>query len=121
MSALNLATKYAQSLFDVVGSEDRQKTLNEMQQLTTVFTPDVISFFTSPHNLPENKKSAINAALEGKTSATTYNFVATLVENDRLAFWSRIVAAYEKLVLASSDAAQRIPLVVPEEAKTNFS
>ena len=62
MSALNLATKYAQSLFDVVGSEDRQKTLKEMQQLTTVFTPDVISFFTSPHNLPENKKSALIAA-----------------------------------------------------------
>ena len=102
MSALNLATKYAQSLFDVVGKEDRQNTLKEMQQLSTVFTPDVLTFFTSPYNLPENKKSAINAALEGKTSATTYNFIVTLVENDRLGFWTRIVTAYEKLVLASS-------------------
>ena len=71
MSALNLATKYAQSLFDVVPKEDRQKTLKELQQLTTVFTPDVIGFFSSPHNTPENKKAAVNAAIEGNVSGST--------------------------------------------------
>lgn len=102
MSALNLATKYAQSLFDVVPKENRQATLKEMQQLTTVFTPDVINFFSSPHNAVENKKSAVNAAIEGKVSAHTHNFILTLVENDRLAFWSRIVPAFEKLVLSAT-------------------
>lgn len=102
MSALNLANKYAQSLFDVVGKEDRQKTLKELQQLSAVFTPEVISFFSSPHNVLENKKAAVNAAIEGKTSGPTYNFILTLVENDRLVFWSKIVPAFEKLVLSST-------------------
>lgn len=102
MSALNIATKYAQSLFDVVPKEDRQKTLKELQQLTTVFTKEVIGFFSSPHNTPENKKAAVNAAIEGKVSGSTYNFILTLVENDRLAFWSHIIPAYEKLVLSAT-------------------
>lgn len=101
MSALNLISKYAQSLFDVTDQATRAKVLSELQQLTSVFSDDVVGFFSSPNNTIENKKTVVNAAIEGKASVETFNFIHTLIANDRLAFFQRIVQEYEKIVLAS--------------------
>ncbi len=104
MSALNLASKYAQALFETAQPELRTKIIAELKQLVPLFDKSIVEFFQSPHNTIETKKSVLNMALEGKTSPEVFNFMHTLVLNERLAVLDKIAAEFEKLGMTSLGA-----------------
>lgn len=103
MSSNNVVTKYAKSLFDVTYASgtagDVGQQLNEIQK---AFTADVVAFFQSPFNTAENKLTVAKAALEGKASVEAFNFVLTLVQNERVSLLKEIAKEFSSLVQASA-------------------
>ena len=103
MSSNNVVTKYAKSLFDVTYASgtagDVGQQLNEIQK---AFTADVVAFFQSPFNTAENKLAVAKAALEGKASVEAFNFVLTLVQNERVSLLKEIAKEFSSLVQASA-------------------
>jgi F-type H+-transporting ATPase subunit delta len=102
MSADLIVQKYSNSLF--AAGEENKKTeqiASELSQITKIFAQsDVMSFFNSPFNANDNKVMVAKSALEGKCSPETFNFMITLVQNERVAFLEQINEAFQGLVRA---------------------
>lgn len=92
MSAEIIIEKYANSLFEVASTLGKlPQILAELDSVTTAFSEQaVIEFFNSPFNSQDNKIAAAKSSLEGKVSAEVFNFVATLVNNERMHLVSEI-------------------------------
>lgn len=103
MSSNNVVTKYAKSLFDVTYAKGIAGEVGQqLNEITKAFTPDVVAFFKSPFNTEDNKLTVAKAALEGKASAETFNFILVLVQNERVALLSEIAKEFSSLVQASA-------------------
>lgn len=103
MSANNVVKKYAKSLFDVTYEKGVAGEVGQqLNELTKIFSNEVVSFFTSPFNTAENKLSVAKTALEGKVATETFNFVLTLVQNERVALLKDITKDFSSLVQASA-------------------
>lgn len=103
MSANSVVVKYAKSLFDVTYQKGLAGDVGQqLNELTKVFTKDVVAFFESPFNSAENKITVVKNALEGKVSAEAFNFILTLVQNDRVALFEGIAKEFSSLVQASA-------------------
>jgi F-type H+-transporting ATPase subunit delta len=103
MSANNVVTKYAKSLFDVTYEKGTAGDVgHQLNELTKIFTTDVVTFFQSPFNSTENKLAVAKTSLEGKVTAETFNFVLTLVQNERVALLKEIAKEFSTLVQASA-------------------
>ena len=104
MSANLIVQKYSQSLFEA--TEEIKKTdvvAAELNQVAQLFVQDeTLSFFSSPFNTNDNKVMVAKSALEGKCSPELFNFMITLVQNDRVAFVGDINEAYQTLVRAKT-------------------
>lgn len=103
MSSNSVVTKYAKSLFDVTYAKGNAGDVGQqLNEITKAFTPEVIMFFQSPFNTAENKLTVAKAALEGKATAEAFNFVLTLVQNERVSLFKEIVKEFSSLVQASA-------------------
>lgn len=120
MSANNVVIKYARALFDVTYEKglagDVGQQLNEVSK---AFSPDVVTFFQSPFNDVEQKQTVAKTALEGKVSAETFNFVVTLVQNERVALLKEITKEFSSLVQASAGITKG-KLYSAQEVSTEF-
>jgi F-type H+-transporting ATPase subunit delta len=121
MSSDAIAQKYSQALFETSEQAGLSKQVaEELTEVVKAFSDaSVVSFFTSPHNSVDNKLTAAKSALEGKCSPLTFNFIATVVEKERVAFLSEIGQAFQKLVLAKAGETEGT-LFVAGEVSADF-
>jgi len=103
MSSNNVVKKYSKALFDVAYAKgiagDAGQQLNEVSK---AFTEDVVKFFSNPFNQAEQKMTVAKSALEGKCLPEVYNFVVTLVQNERVSLLKDIAKDFGSLVQASA-------------------
>lgn len=97
MSAVIVVEKYAHSLFEVaVAANTVTKTMQELDVVATAFSDkSTIDFFKSPFNSQDNKTAAAKSSLEGKVSAEVFNFIVTLVLNERVHLISEINTVFK--------------------------
>ncbi len=121
MSADVLVQRYSQALLQTAEANKKSDQVgNELAQVTEIFSQeDVLSFFDSPFNSGDNKVMVAKSALEGKCSAEVFNFLITLVQNERLAFLSQISSAYQAAARAKGGETEGI-LYVATEATDGF-
>src|SRR5690349_11621149 len=99
MSSNNVVKKYAKSLFDVTYEKGSAGDVGtQLNEIAKIFTGETVAFFTSPFNTAENKLTAAKAALEGKVTPETFNFILTLVQNERVALLKDIAKEFSSLV-----------------------
>lgn len=86
MSAEIIAEKYANALFESVKAAGTlASTATEIESISKVFgEKSSLDFFSSPFNSLDQRVSSAKASLEGKVSAEVFNFVSTLVKNERI-------------------------------------
>ena len=103
MSSNNVVKKYAKSLFDVAYAKgiagDAGQQLNEISK---AFTEDVVKFFANPFNQADQKISVAKSSLEGKCLPEVYNFLITLVQNERVSLLKEITKEFGSLVQANA-------------------
>jgi F-type H+-transporting ATPase subunit delta len=104
MSANLIVQKYSQSLFDATEENKKSEVVaSELNQIAQLFLQaETQSFFNSPFNTNDNKVMVAKSALEGKCSPELFNFMITLVQNERVAFVGEISEAYQALVRAKT-------------------
>jgi len=116
-----IVQKYSEALF--AATEESKKTdvvSSELLQVAKLFSQqDTLAFFTSPFNATDNKVMVAKSALEGKVSPETFNFLITLVQNERIAFLNEISTAYETLVRSKSGETEGV-LSVAGEVSDSF-
>lgn len=108
MSTDIVAQKYSQALYEVAQGAGKEKGITEeFSKITQSFLePSVLAFFQSPFNSLDHKMAAAKAALEGKCSAEVYNFVLTLIQNDRLGALKEISEQLSTKLSTSSGVAE---------------
>lgn len=120
MSSNNIVNKYAKSLFDVTYANGTAGDVGQqLVEVTKAFSPEVVAFFQSPFNSEDNKQTVAKTALEGKVAAETFNFVLTLVKNDRVLFLNEITKEFSALVQASAGITKG-KLFAPQEVSAEF-
>lgn len=93
-----LALRYGRAMFAVAKENNSaEQTLNELRVLSSVFTEatELMSFFSSALVPIEARKKMLSAAVGSKLSASTFNFLNTLVDNDRLTLLPGVLHAFE--------------------------
>lgn len=113
MSSDAIVQKYSQSLFEACESlKTTDAMASQLQTVTQIFTQaDAQTFFNSPFNSPDNKAMVAKSALEGKCAPELFNFLITLVQNDRVAFIGEINEAFQTLVRAKSGETEGVLFV----------
>jgi F-type H+-transporting ATPase subunit delta len=121
MSADVLVQRYSQALFQTAEANKKTEQVGEeLAKVSEIFNQsDVLSFFGSPFNSGDNKLMVAKSALEGKCSAEVFNFLITLVQNERVAFLSQINEAYQASVRAKGGETEGV-LYVATEASDGF-
>ena len=121
MSANPVVQKYSQALFDAVSTSGKAPTVaSELMALTKIFSEEsVTSFFASPFNSADNKIMVAKAALEGKCSPETFNFIITLVQKERMALFAEINESFQTAVRAMSGETEGV-LYTATDASPDF-
>ena len=121
MSADILTQRYSQALFQTAeANKNTDQIADELAKVTEIFCqPDVVTFFNSPFNSGDNKAMVAKSALEGKCSVELFNFLVTLVHNERVAFLAQINDAFQALVRAKGGETEGV-LYVAAEASEAF-
>lgn len=90
-----VAKRYAHAIYDLAQSS-ADSVLGELQALNKIFEADktISDFLNSPLFSPDQKATALKAALNGKVSDTVVHSLLLLAEKSRLSFFSSIVEAY---------------------------
>ncbi len=121
MSADAIIRKYSQALFEV--SEDLKKSEqvgHELEAVAKIFSQtEARVFFESPFNSGDNKTMVAKSSLEGKCSPELFNFMITLVQNDRVGFVADISTAFQALVRARGGETEGV-LYVSGEASAGL-
>ena len=103
MSLEAVTKKYAKALFDVTYEKGAAgECAQQLAELSKAFGEDVEMFFKNPFNTTENKLAVAKSAIEGKCSPEIFNFICTLVENNRVAALSSISKEFTQMVLSSA-------------------
>lgn len=118
MSADVLTQRYSQALFQTSeANKNTDQIAAELSKITEIFNqPDVLSFFGSPFNSGDNKAMVAKSALEGKCSPEVFNFIITLVGNERMAFLSQIDQAFQALVRAKGGETEGVLYVAADSS-----
>ena len=121
MSADILTQRYSQALFQTAeANKNTEQIAGEFSKIVEIFNQaDILSFFSSPFNSGDNKAMVAKSALEGKCSPEIFNFINTLVQNERMAFLGHIEQAFQALVRAKGGETEGV-LCVATEASENF-
>jgi|O1111metagenome_2_1110795.scaffolds.fasta_scaffold06315_2 F-type H+-transporting ATPase subunit delta len=94
------AQRYAASLFEVGVEENCLDTLwEELSALNDIFcqNPEFLKLLAAPILAHEEKARIIGSTFEGKVSVYALNFVRILADKGRIAQFSQVVAAFQKL------------------------
>lgn len=103
MSSNNVVKKYAKSLFDVTYVKGIAGDVGQqLSEITKAFTDDVVKFFDNPFNNGEQKITVAKSTLEGKCLPETFNFIVTIVQNERVSLLKEISKEFNLLVQASA-------------------
>ena len=86
MSAEIIAEKYATALFESAATAGTvAPTAAELESVAKTFgDKSAMEFFASPFNSQDQRVATAKSSLEGKVSPEMFNFVSTLVKNDRI-------------------------------------
>ena len=116
MSADIIVEKYANSLFEVAAATgSATKWAAELESVALAFGDKAITdFFRSPFNSADNKMSTAKSSLEGKVSAEVFNFVATLVQNERMHLIAEINQSFKTKTSQIGGLAEGTLFVVTE-------
>ena len=123
MSADVIVQKYSQSLFEAGEAIKKTEALAaELVQLAPLFSqPETLAFFKSPFNSGDNKVMVAKSALEGKCSPEMFNFMITLVQNDRVGLVGQISEALQTLVRAKSGETEGVLYAAAEVSQSFVS
>ncbi len=121
MSSDLIIQKYSTSLFEAAEEAKKGEAIGqELIQVAKIFSQaDSVSFFNSPFNTVDNKVMVAKSSLEGKCLPEVFNFMITLVQNERVGFVSEISEAYQTLLKAKSGETEGV-LYVAGEASEQF-
>lgn len=121
MSAENVVLKYAQALFETTeASAKTQAIADELAAVAKIFSEKTaLEFFTSPFNSADVKQMVAKSALEGKCSPETFNFVATVVQKERVGLLEQINEKYQTLVRAKGGETEGV-LYVAGDTSAEF-
>ena len=120
MSADAIIQKYAQSLFEACETLKATDVLApQLESVSQIFAQtEAQTFFNSPFNSPDNKVMVAKSALEGKCAPELFNFLITLVRNDRVAFVAQINETFQGLVRSKSGETEGVLYVAQPVADT---
>ena len=99
MRTSEIAVRYARAAFDLaVETKTEEKTFGDLRALKIAFAKDasIAQFFASPVVAPEQKESALKAALANSgTSDVATNLMLTLARKERLSLFAQVVDAFQ--------------------------
>ncbi len=102
MKAMELASRYAKSIFELTPSgAEQEKTLEELRLLGQEFAsnPEVIEFLSSPLVKPEDREKVLGMAVKNaNVRENVHHLLLLLARNNRFAIFGEIVEAFESLV-----------------------
>ena len=120
MSSDAIVQKYSQALFDIAAAGKAGVLAFEIDAVSKIFSEAKIKdFFSSPFNSIDSKTMVAKAALEGKCLPETFNFMITLVENERVSFLAEINESFQMMVRALSGETEGV-LYAPTEPNESF-
>jgi F-type H+-transporting ATPase subunit delta len=120
MSADAVVQKYSQALFEVAATGKPGVLAFEIDAVTKIFSDEKsLEFFSSPFNTTDTKTMVAKATLEGKCMPEVFNFMITLVENERIAFLSQINENFQMLIRTLSGETEGV-LYSPTEPTPEF-
>lgn len=103
MSSNNVVIKYAKSLFEVTYANSKAGEVGkELQEIQNALSTSELQFFGNPFIATDVKQNTFKTAIEGKCLPETYNFILTLIQNDRIGLIKEIVKEFSTLVQASA-------------------
>ncbi len=109
MSSEAIIQKYSQALFEVVAQGKSGVLAFEIDAVSKVFGDEhAQQFFTSPFNTLDNKLMVAKATLEGRCVSEVFNYIITLVENDRIGFVMSINEKFQILTQSLSGETQGV-------------
>ncbi|MBC7742735.1 MAG: ATP synthase F1 subunit delta [Bdellovibrionaceae bacterium] len=116
MSADAVIEKYSQSLFEAVSEGGKADNISkELEAIAKIFSEEAIAtFFASPFNSADNKVMVAKAALEGKCSPETFNFIVMLVQNERMGVLTQINENFQASVRSMSGETEGILYMATE-------
>lgn len=102
MKAMELASRYAKSVFELTPTgAEQEKTLEELRTLAHEFAAnsDVTDFLSSPLIKPEDREKALEAAVKNaNVRENVHHLLLLLARNNRFQVFGEIVEAFESLV-----------------------
>ena len=121
MSAEILTQRYSLALFQTAESnKNTDQIADELSKVAAIFSePETLDFFGSPFNSGDNKLMVAKSALEGKCSAEIFNFLITMVQNERMALIVEINQSFQAMVRAKSGETEGV-LYSAVEASDDF-
>ena len=109
MSTEAIIQKYSQALFDVAAQGKAGVLAFEVDAVSKIFgTKQAQQFFTSPFNSTDNKVLVAKATLEGRCIPEVFNYMVTLVENERIGLVLQINDQFQTLTQSLSGEARGI-------------
>ncbi len=103
MKSNTVAVKYAKSLFDVTYENGKSgEVATQLMEISKAFDKSVMVFFENPFNLNQDKIAAVKNTLEGKVSPEVLNFMALLIDKNRMGLMSEISREYSTQVQAAA-------------------
>ncbi len=118
MSAEAIIEKYSQALFETVSTSGKADVVSsELAVVSKLFSEEsTAAFFASPFNSADNKVMVAKAALEGKCSPETFNFIITLVQNERIGLVDQINERFQGSARSLSGETEGILYMATEPA-----
>lgn len=116
MSTEIIVEKYVNALFETTEAVGTTSVaILELEAAAKAFSEKTaIEFFTSPFNSLDQKLAAAKSALEGKVSAEVFNFISTLVKNERTHLVSEINTLFKTKASQVSGQAEGTLYVVDQ-------
>ncbi len=120
MSAEIIIEKYATAFFEAASASGSvAAAVNELESVARSFGDNKsVEFFKSPFNSEDQKLSVAKSSLEGKVSAETFNFIATLVKNERIHLISEINLLFKMKASQVGGQAEGTLFVVDQPSAT---
>jgi F-type H+-transporting ATPase subunit delta len=99
MSSEAIVQKYSQALFEISTQGKAGVLAFEIDAVSKLFgSEQTQDFFNSPFNSQDNKMVVAKASLEGQCMPEVFNYIVTLVQNDRIGLVAEINEAFQILV-----------------------
>ena len=121
MSADIIVDKYSEAMFETSSAAGTlSKVAAELDVVAKAFAEkSVVEFFKNPFNSKDNKVMVAKSTLEGKVSAEIFNFIITLVQNERIHLIAKISEAFQAKSAQSGGEAEGI-LFAAQEPTADF-